>query len=469
MTNRRAGSRMQGGHGSGRRIGSRSRKRRGARAFIARNIRLIAILSVLLIAGAVSLILFTGGNNKETVAQADAPIAPTAVATTTPVATVNIDELSGEYNYEGVDDSILAGLAGTDESLFTEDEEVLVTGGTKIGITMGSVETESDRQLLGKMQEASGDAVRKGLVYEVYCYDAKGSYSQQLQDIRSLIKNEVDVIIVGATNAKSFNMISYMASEERIPVVAYDAPVDSGYAVNVITDQASWGKAYGDFVAQNLPAGKVAEVLGSETNGADQQRKAAIEDALSSNTGISLLGTSYASWNGGTAKEAVSALLEQNAPIDGIITEEGMAQGALEAFIEARVLPKVMCGDTTAGFIKQWYALKNGGIIIASPAQGNNTPAPEIIAAQPGDFIACAQPAPARAAAVAFDIARLLADGRTLISEGAEYTYRSATFITDENLGQYYEMIKNMPDDYTIGDPIDAAAAESLFNPAQQE
>jgi ribose transport system substrate-binding protein len=467
MTNVRAGSRLPSGHGRGR-IGSRSRRRRGPRAFIARNIRLIALLLVLLIAGAVCLILFTGGDDKETVAQADISAAPTAVATTTPVATVNIDELSGEYNYEGVDESILAGLAGTDESLFTEDEEEYVASGTKIGITLGSVETEGDRQLLGKMQEASGDAVRKGLVYEVYCYDAKGSYTQQLQDIRSLIKNEVDVIIVGATDAKSFNMILHMASEEGIPVVAYDAPVDSGYAANVISDQASWGKAYGDFMAQNLPAGKVAQVLGSESNVADQQRKAAMEGALSSNAGISIVGTSYASWSGDVAKEKVKALIEQNGTIDGIITEEGMAQGVLEAFIEARTLPKVICGDTTAGFIKQWYALKNGGIVIVSPAQGNNTPEPEILAAQPGEFIACAQPAPVRAAAVAFEIARLLADGRTLITEGIQYTYRSATFITDENLEQYYEMIKNMPDDYTIGDPIDDAA-ESLFNPAPQQ
>ncbi|MGE5495147.1 MAG: substrate-binding domain-containing protein [Burkholderiales bacterium] len=467
MTNISAGSRLPGGHGRGR-IGSRSRRRRGARAFIARNIRLIALLFVLLIAGAVCLILFTGGDDKETAAEADISAAPTAIATTTPVPTVNIDEFSGEYNYEGVDESILAGLAGTDESLFTEEEEEFVASGPKIGITLGSVETESDRQLLGKMQEASGDAVRKGLVYEVYCYDAKGSYTQQLQDVRSLIKNEVDVIIVGATDAKSFNMILYMASEEGIPVVAYDAPVDSGYAANVISDQASWGKAYGEFIAQNLPAGKVAQVLGSETSGASQQRKAAIEGALSSNAGISMVGTYYASWSGNAAKEKVKTLIEQNGSIDGIITEEGMAQGVLEAFIEARTLPKVMCGDTTAGFIKQWYALKNGGIVIASPAQSNNGPESEIFAAQPGEFIACAQPAPARAAAVAFEIARLLAEGRTLISEGVQYTYQSATFITDENLEQYYEMIKNMPDDYTIGDPIDAAA-ESLFNPAPQQ
>ncbi len=470
MSNRRTGggySRSgysRSSHSRGR-VGARSLKRRGARSFFRRNAKIIAVAGIILVVAAICVTLFLGGG-KETVAQVSPEAEPSEALSATPVPTIDLSEFTDEYSYEGIDEGVLAGLEGSDDSLFTDEEdEEIITSGITIGITLGSVKSENDKLLLGKLEQATGDAVKKGLVYRVYCYDAHGDYNQQLQDMRSLIKNEVDVIIAGATDEESFKMVSFMAKQEGIPLIAYDAPVDSGYTVNVVSNQTSWGEKYGRFMADNLSSGSVVQVLGSETSDVDAERKAAIEARLRSNSALNV-SAAYASWNKDKANEAIDALLDKDEKIDGVITAEGMAEGALDAFIDAGALPKVMCGDTSAGFIKKWYALKNGGVVMVPPASGKRSPPPaKFFSAKAGEFIACAQPSPARSAAIAFEIALKLAEGRTLISEGVKYEYSANTFITDKNLSYYYEMVKDMPDSFMINDPVDAAAAESLFKP----
>jgi ribose transport system substrate-binding protein len=467
INNRKSSVRPRSGYGRG--YGrSGSFRRRGFRAFLRRNVKTVFLAAVLIAAGAVCLFLFTG-KGEDAAALSGAEASPSGPATQTPVPTVNldfdIDEFSGEYDYEGVDESVLAGLAGTDDSLFTDDD-IFVADGIKVGITIGEVKTDNDKLLLSKLGETTGDAVNKRQVYEVYCYDAGGSLSQQLQDMNCLIKNEVDVIVVGSTDAEGFRMVTSMAAKESIPVVAYDAPLDTGYVVNVVSDQASWGDRIGQFMSQNLESGNIVLVFGDEADGVDIGRKSAIEGKLS-NSALNIT-AAYAAWDNDKAKETVSAMLEDT-NIDGIITEDGMAQGVLDAFVEAGKLPAVMCGDVSAGFIKDWYALRHGGILIPQEAKSkrHTPPPPKIFPAEGTEFVFCAQPSPARASSIAFEAALKIAEGRTLKQEGAVYSYSAAVFITDNNLSDYYKMVRDMPDSYMLGDPIDTLAAESLFEPEE--
>ncbi len=471
INNRTSSIRSRSGYGRGYGRGT-GFKRRGLQSILRKNAWLVALAPILLAAVVVCIFLLARGG-EQTVAQNSPSVSPGSTdptASQTPVPTVNTgsetDEYGGgEYAYEGVDEQMLAGLAGTDDSLFTDK---VVGNGIKVGITVGEIKTNNDKMLLSEMQKTTASAVRNGLVYQVFCYDAGGSFNQQLQDMNCLIKNEVDVIVVCATGAEGFKMVTSMAAKEGIPVVAYDAPLSTGYAVNIVSDQTAWGEKQGQFITQNLEAGNIALILGDETDSTDAARKAAIESKLSGNTALKLT-ASYALWDNDKAKEAVSMMIGQKTKIDGIITEDGMAQGILDAFVEAGKLPRVMCGDVSAGFIKDWYALRHGGILIPQEAKGRRTPPPpKIFPAEGTEFVFCAQPSPARASSIAFEVALKIAQGRTLKQEGAVYNYSTMILITEENLGSYYEMVKNMPDSYMIGDPLDAQAAESLFNPAEE-
>ncbi len=440
-------------------------------AFLKRYYKIAAIAAGALAVVIVGLVLLLGSVKTQTVAEQ-----PAAQPTLTP------PPAEETYDYSDVDAETLAGLAGTDEDLFSDEQEMAEAlfeeEGIRIGVTVGSISSLEQEFILNRLEQASNAAETDKTIYETYYCNANGSDNQQLQDIRSLIKNEVDVIIVGFTDAQSFQMIAMMAQNEGIPVVAFDAPADSGYAINVVSDQTAWGNGYGKFAADNLAEGTVVQVLGKPDDAVDAQRAAAISAALAANTGLTAETPLYAEWDKKKAKEAMAEYLKHS-KADIVITEEGMAEGILDAFVEKGVLPKVMCGDATAGFIKKWYALKNGGIDVTPPPEDDGkkkndetptpTPPPVMFTAQPGEFIVYAQPAPSGVGAAAFDIAVEIAKGRTLIAQGQPFIYTVGTVITEANLAQFYELVKDQDDTYVVSDRLTDELLNTLLNPLEQQ
>ncbi len=454
----------------------RSRRQSGFKTLLRRYYKIIAIAGGVLIVGVLCLVLFLGGKNTAASGQ-------TAAAGQTAETSPTLPPSEETYDYSSVDADTLAGLAGTDESLFNDDQEVadalFAEEGIRIGVTVGSIDSSDQELVLNRLEQVSNAAEADKTIFKTYYYNANGDYNQQLQDVRSLIKNGADIIIVGFTSDENFKMITMMAENENVPVVAFDAPVDSGYAINIVADQSAWGSVYGKFVADKLPAGNVVQILGKQDSPIDTQRATAIGTALAANVNLTLSDAIYAEWSESKAKEAMKAYLDHGDAADAVITEEGMAEGILDAFVEKGVLPKVMCGDATAGFIKKWYALKNGGIDVTPPAKDDDskkddetptpTPAPVMFAAQPGEFVTCAQPAPSGIGAAAFDIALEMAKGRTLKTEGQTFNYTVGTLITDANLAQYYEQVKDLDDSYVISDLLTDDVLNTLLNPLEEK
>ena len=124
---------------------------------------------------------------------------------------------------------------------------LLEAEGVRVGVTVKDLPTEVDQALLNRMEALSNEAESARRIYRAYYRNAGGSGMQQIQDVHSLINEDVDIIIIGATDAVSFEKVCFMAAEADIPVVAYDAPVTEGYVVNVVTDQQAWGAVYGRF------------------------------------------------------------------------------------------------------------------------------------------------------------------------------------------------------------------------------
>ena len=445
----------------------RGRRPEGLWAFVRINYKLLSIGAAAVVVGIICLIIFVGGAGEpvsvETAAPSSTPPATSAEGT--------IPVSEDAYDYSTADESILAGLAGTDDSLFTDDGEMAdalsAEEGLRIGVTVGSLDSSENEKIMSRLEEAANAAEGQKLVYEVYYYNANKNYNQQVQDVRSLIKNQVDAIIVGFADETRFNMVTMMAREQNIPVVAIDAPAESGYSVNIVADNQMWGEVYGAFMAQNLTSGNVAAIFDDQKDPADSSRLNAALGALAKNKSLTATDKAYADGNNADAKTVMAALLKAG-QVEGVITEDGMAEGVLDAYIEAGTLPKVMCGDVTAGFIKKWYALKNGGLSVAPETDNkkdDNEPAPTpvLLKSQPGELVVCAQPSTAGVGAAAFEFALKLAEGRKLKQDGTTFEYQVNTLITDETLNTYYEQIKDKGDDYSIRDFIVTSQIEQLF------
>lgn len=452
-------------------------------SFLRNHIKAVAIAAFVVVVGGIMLAIVIGGKQTAPVAQDQQPENPDQVAVApdpeyTDMPEEDFEQYNQEngYNYDGVDDSVLAGLTGSDDSLFSDNDQemedaVFAAEGIRIGVTLGSLESSTDKQYLSKLEQASNYAEVNRLVYEVYYYNAQGDFNQQLQDVRSLIKNEVDTIIVANTEKEAFDMVVAMAKDAGIPVVAYNAPEGAkGYAINIVPDDTQWGTDVGTFMAQNLTSGNVLQVLGSDKVDVDVKRAAGISEALAANEKLKLEDVIYAKWDEDDAYDAVSEFLEEEGYAAGVITEEGMAQGILDAYIKIQKLPKVICGDVSAGFIKTWYELKTKGVEIKiEPEDEDEDPYTIMFKSKPGEMTVLAQPIPANVGSAAFEIAYQLATGRTLKTEGQTFVYSYETVLTNDNLPQYYSMVSDKDDDYLLRDIISAETLDKLLNPKVEE
>ena len=102
------------------------------------------------------------------------------------------------------------------------------------------------------------------------------------------------------------------------------------------------------------------------------QGQEAINEQLILNEQLKLEDIIYADWDEDDARDALQEFFEDEGYVSGIITEEGMAMGILDAYIEIQKLPKVMCADVSAGFIKKWYDLMTKGIDITIEAEDDD-------------------------------------------------------------------------------------------------
>lgn len=455
----------------------------GIGSFLRNHIKAVAVAAFVVVVGGIVLGIVLGGKQTAPVAQDQQPdnldqvaVVPGAEHTDRPEEDFDQYNEENGYDYEQLDESDRAGLIGSDDSLFSNTDQemedaIFAAEGIRIGVTLGDLKTSTDKLYLSKMEQASNYAEVNKLVYEVYYYNAQGDFNQQLQDVRSLIKNEVDAIIVANTNKEAFDMVVAMSKDAGIPVVAYNAPEGAeGYAINIVTDDEKWGKEVGTFMAQNLSSGNVLQVLGSEKVDVDTVRAKAISEALAANDKLTTEDVIYAKWDEDDANDAVAGFLEEEGYAAGVITEEGMAKGVLDAYIDVQKLPKVICGDVSAGFINTWYELKTKGVELKIESDDDDEePQTIMFKSKLGEMVVLAQPIPANIGSAAFEIAYQLASGRTLKTEGQTFVYSYEIVITNDNLPQYYAMVRDKDDDYMLRDIMSEETLDSLLNPKVEE
>jgi ribose transport system substrate-binding protein len=157
-----------------------------------------------------------------------------------------------------------------------------------------------------------------------------------------------------------------------------------------------------------------------------------------------MLASTTGGWDQATAKEVALQILGGGQQIDGVITQDGMAFGCLQAFLDLDKLPKVMFGDPGTAFFKEWKTLRDAG----------------------ADFKACTQPNPPGIVGTGIRIAVGLYNGEEFkdgLLDGNTYFYKVGAFFTDENFDEAWELLKDKPDDYLLTEILTQSQVDDLF------
>lgn len=172
-----------------------------------------------------------------------------------------------------------------------------------------------------------------GLLSEVVITQSNLNDSQQIQQMRQLVDQGVDAIIVCCSNPTALNATVKYAADKGVPVFSLTGYLTSEYSINSSVNYQVAGFEIGKDMADQLGGqGRVLVVEGIPgTSGSDSQHRGVLA-GLATAPGIEVAGTVAGMWTDQVAQGEVQKWLATNpGQLDGIVVQSAAEMGVLRA------------------------------------------------------------------------------------------------------------------------------------------
>ena len=172
-----------------------------------------------------------------------------------------------------------------------------------------------------------------GLISEVIVTQSNLNDSTQIQQMRQLVDQGVDAIIVCCSNPTALNQTVEYAHSKGVPVFSGIGYLTSEYAVNSSANFAVGGNMLGEWMANELGGkGNILIVEGIPGASASDSQNYGIQEALKKYPDITVAGQVAGMWTDQVAQAEIQKWLATNpGQLDGIIIQSASELGAVRA------------------------------------------------------------------------------------------------------------------------------------------
>jgi ribose transport system substrate-binding protein len=334
--------------------------------------------------------------------------------------------------------AMLVGLVGVVPAAAQGDSFV-------IGVSNGFVGSEWRTQMIQNMEDVVAEFAEKGVNIELVIESADVDVQGQVQQIQNLVNRGVDAIIVNPNDQSALNLALEDAVMEGVVVIAVDQEVGAEGVLNVVIDQTEWARLSARWLAEQLGGeGDVVLIEGFVGHPANEARMAGVEEVFADYPGINVVGRETGQWDQATGQQVMSDFLASLPNIDGVWTQDGMAQGALTAVNTANPDEwPVMVGEARAGYLQLWS---------------------EILMERP-DFTSFGVVNPPGVGADGIRVAVELLQGGMVDADKLAGPFGNSLYVpipysvSDANFDEIYAQVADLPESYTLDGFISQAQA----------
>jgi ribose transport system substrate-binding protein len=190
----------------------------------------------------------------------------------------------------------------------------------------------------------------------------------QLEDIRTLIADDVDAIIVNPQSPDAVNAALEEAMEAGITVVSVDQAVTAEGAYLLANNQEEYGYLGAKWLFEQLDGeGKVVYMRGAAGATADTDRDTGFQRALDEFPGIEVVQEVQTEWSQETGAQQINDIIASGEEFDGVWTS-GIDNVIVDALADADMLVPVVGADN-AGFVQQLLEVDGlEGAAVTNPA-----------------------------------------------------------------------------------------------------
>jgi len=170
---------------------------------------------------------------------------------------------------------------------------------------------------------------------EIIVADAENNSHKQIEDIRRLIAQDIDLLIVSPNESLPLTPIIEEVYSMGIPVILIDRKIESEYYTAFIgSDNFEIGREAGEYAANLLNGeGKIVEIFGLRGSSPARERHKGFMSVIDTFENIKIIDQINGDWEFDVAKEAMTNYLKQGKSFDLIFAHnDAMALGAYEAY-----------------------------------------------------------------------------------------------------------------------------------------
>jgi ribose transport system substrate-binding protein len=319
-----------------------------------------------------------------------------------------------------------------------------------IGVSNSFVGSEWRTQMIQNMEDVVAEFAANGIEIELVIESADTDVQGQNQQIQNLINRGVDAIIINPGDQSALNLALEEAVDEGIVVIAVDQEIGAAGVYNVVIDQTEWARLSARWLAEQLGGeGDIVLIEGFVGHPANEARMAGVAEVLAQYPGINVVGRETGMWDQATGQQVMSDFLASLPNIDGVWTQDGMAQGALTAVRTANPAEwPVMVGEARAGYLQLWNAIK--------------AERPEFTA------FGVVNPPGVGADGIRVAVEILLGgevDASQLSGPFGNTLYVPIPYVVDEtNFEEQYALVADLPESYTLDGFITQAQARAFMD-----
>lgn len=210
---------------------------------------------------------------------------------------------------------------------------------------------------LARLKTDVAEYQKAGIVKKLIYTDSNLDNSRQIQQMRSMIQQKVDIIFSIPNSPTAMNGVIKEAHDAGIPVLTLLAPVTSPYAVNIDVNQFLIGARMAQGLVKVLgQKGNIVTVDGLAGTPGNQIIHDGGYAVLKKCPDIKIVGNFTGDWNNATAKtNALKFLATHPQPIDGVWEQGSMALGVIQALQQTgRKLVTVTDGNPDKASLAVW-------------------------------------------------------------------------------------------------------------------
>lgn len=198
-------------------------------------------------------------------------------------------------------------------------------------------------------------------VAELIMVDGQGDITKQVNDIESLLSQQVDAILVIANSGSAVVPALNAARREGLIIAPFNLPIEGEvHDVYVGTDPSVKGESSGAWLRDRLGGkGKIVALGGTPGNSYTAAGWEGAQRAFA-DSGIEVLAYRDTDWSADRAKVVMADLIAAYPQIDGIWADGGQVTAGASAALLAAGRPLVpVTGDDYNGLLKLYAAQKD--------------------------------------------------------------------------------------------------------------